>query len=126
MNDDRVHPQSSPGPALGTAAASAVTPSAPLSPASPVSASPASAPPSAAVSQAATAPGATASSTTDGPVQRRMALISARTGIPFHIVFANGRVMGPHDVEPAFTIRLKSRKAERRVALMGYLGIFES
>jgi cyclopropane-fatty-acyl-phospholipid synthase len=59
-------------------------------------------------------------------LQRRLAAIATRTGVPFRIVFANGAIVGNLDVEPAFTIRLKTRRAERRTVLFGYIGMLEA
>ncbi len=62
----------------------------------------------------------------ESAIQRRLAAVAERTGIPFRVVFPDGSVIGVLDTEPKFVVRLKTRKAERRIALFGYLGILES
>ncbi len=59
-------------------------------------------------------------------LQRKLAAVIARTAIPFRIAFPDGVVLGNPQVEPAFTIRLKTPKAMRRVALFGYIGMLEA
>jgi cyclopropane-fatty-acyl-phospholipid synthase len=62
----------------------------------------------------------------DDALQRRLAALSERSGIPFRIESANGGVFGTKDAEPAFTIRFRTARAERRFVLFGYIGVLEA
>jgi cyclopropane-fatty-acyl-phospholipid synthase len=62
----------------------------------------------------------------DIALQRKLAALSERSGIPFRIEFTNGGVLGNLETEPAFTIRFRTGKAERRFVLFGYIGLLES
>ena len=59
-------------------------------------------------------------------VARKFALIGAKTEIPFRVVRASGAVMANRDAPPAFTITFRIPRAERRLALFGYIGLLES
>lgn len=60
-------------------------------------------------------------------VARKFAAVAAATDIPFRIVMSNGSVIrGHHEGPPAFTLTFRTRAAERRVALFGYVGLLES
>lgn len=79
--------------------------------------------------RAATAPEAGTSAAPqllDTALQRRLAVIAERSGIPFRIEFADGGILGNVAAEPAFTLRFTNAKAERRVVLFGYIGMLES
>jgi cyclopropane-fatty-acyl-phospholipid synthase len=62
----------------------------------------------------------------DIALQRKLAALAENSGIPFRVEFVNGGVLGILDVEPAFTIRFRTAKAERRFVLFGYIGLLES
>jgi cyclopropane-fatty-acyl-phospholipid synthase len=57
---------------------------------------------------------------------RRFAAMAAATDIPFRVVMSNGAVIQGHDGTPAFTLTFRTRAAERRVVLFGYIGLLES
>ena len=61
-----------------------------------------------------------------GAVARRFATIAAATTIPFRVAFANGTVVTHGDGDPAFTMTFRSAQAERRVLLLGHVGLLES
>jgi cyclopropane-fatty-acyl-phospholipid synthase len=62
----------------------------------------------------------------DDALQRRLAVVVDRSAIPFRVEFTNGRVLGKVDARPAFTVRFRSPRAERRALLFGYVGLLES
>ena len=68
---------------------------------------------------------AAAHAPTDG-IGRKLAEIRARTDVPFRVVLLDGRVLEDPDVTPAFTLTVRTRGAERRVMLFGYVGLLES
>ena len=49
-----------------------------------------------------------------------------RTAIPFCIVFADGSEFRHGDAPPAFTLRFRTRRAERRLAGFGHVALLES
>ncbi len=51
---------------------------------------------------------------------------SARSTVPFRIVFADGSEFRAGDAEPAFTLRFRTRRAERRLALFGHVALLEA
>src|SRR5512139_2132403 len=57
---------------------------------------------------------------------RMFAAIAARTRIPFRVVRASGATFANSDASPAFTITFRTGRAERRLALFGYIGLLES
>ena len=57
---------------------------------------------------------------------RRFAALMAASDIPFRVTMANGAVIQRDDGAPAFTLTFRTRAAERRVALFGYIGLLES
>jgi cyclopropane-fatty-acyl-phospholipid synthase len=59
-------------------------------------------------------------------VARKFAMIGARTAIPFQVAFASGATLANRDAPPAFTITFRTPRAERRLALFGYVGLLES
>jgi len=61
-----------------------------------------------------------------GIVGRMFAAIVASTGIPLRTVLADGSVIESGGMEPAFTLRFRSARAQRRVALFGYVGLLEA
>ena len=61
-----------------------------------------------------------------GALARKFAAIGAQTGIPFRVVLADGAVFRNGDADPAFTITLRTPKAQRRLLLSGYVGLLES
>jgi cyclopropane-fatty-acyl-phospholipid synthase len=63
---------------------------------------------------------------TPAAVARKFAAIGAATDIPFRVVLASGAVMANRDAPPAFTITFHTRRAERRLALFGYIGLLEA
>jgi cyclopropane-fatty-acyl-phospholipid synthase len=54
-----------------------------------------------------------------------LAQIGQRTGIGFCVVLADGTTFRTRSTPPAFTLRFRSRHAERRVVLFGHVGLFE-
>ncbi len=62
----------------------------------------------------------------DGVLQRRLTAVAEQSGIPFRVEFANGSILGRLDAEPAFTLRFRNARGERRVVLFGYVGLFEA
>jgi cyclopropane-fatty-acyl-phospholipid synthase len=69
---------------------------------------------------------ALAPSLLDGALQRRLTAVAEQSGIPFRVEFANGSIIGGLDAEPAFTLRFRNARAERRMALFGYVGLLEA
>ena len=61
-----------------------------------------------------------------GALNSAFKAIASGTQIPFRVVFANGTVAQHTDETPAFTMTFRTRRAERRVALFGYVGLIES
>ena len=51
---------------------------------------------------------------------------SARSGMPFRIVFASGAEFRAGDADPAFTLRFRSRRAEYLPALFGHTALLEA
>jgi cyclopropane-fatty-acyl-phospholipid synthase len=62
----------------------------------------------------------------DSALQRKLAALAERSAVPFRVELASGRVLGNFAAEPAFTIRLRNARAERRIVLFGYIGLLES
>jgi cyclopropane-fatty-acyl-phospholipid synthase len=58
-------------------------------------------------------------------VMRMLGPVAARTGIPFRVVLASGAV-AIDSAAPAFSIIFRTARAQRRVALQGYVGLLES
>lgn len=61
-----------------------------------------------------------------GIVGRMFDQIVAATGIPFRTVLADGTVIESGGAEPAFTLWFRNARAQRRVALFGYVGLLEA
>ena len=61
-----------------------------------------------------------------GMIARKIAAIGARTDIPFAVVLANGAVLRNSDASPAFTLKFRTASAQRRLLLLGYVGLLES
>jgi len=59
-------------------------------------------------------------------LKRMLERIVAANGTSFRAVLADGSVIGHGAAEPAFTIRFRSARAERRVLAMGYVALLES
>ena len=57
---------------------------------------------------------------------RRFAALTANTDVPFRVIMSNGTVIQSHGGPPAFTLTFRSRAAERRAVLFGYVGLLES
>lgn len=57
-------------------------------------------------------------------VMGMLAPIAARTRIPFRVELANGEVV-VDSAAPAFSIRFRNAKAQRRATLQGYVGLLE-
>lgn len=57
---------------------------------------------------------------------RKFAALAAATAIPFRVVMSDGAVIQGRDGPPAFTLTFRTRAAERRVVLFGYVGLLES
>lgn len=76
--------------------------------------------------QSAPPAAALASAAPTGARQGAFAAMAARTDIPFRIVFANGTGTQHLDAPPAFTLTMRTRRAERRIGLFGYVGLIES
>ena len=57
---------------------------------------------------------------------RKFAELAAATEIPFRIVLSNGAFIQGGEGPPAFTVTFRTRAAERRVVLFGYVGLLES
>jgi cyclopropane-fatty-acyl-phospholipid synthase len=57
---------------------------------------------------------------------RRFAALTAKTDVPFRVIMSNGTVIQSHGGPPAFTLTFRSRAAERRAVLFGYVGLLES
>jgi cyclopropane-fatty-acyl-phospholipid synthase len=57
---------------------------------------------------------------------RLLASMGDRTTIPFSIVFADGSHFRNGDAPPAFTLRFRTRRAERRLAGFGHVALLES
>jgi cyclopropane-fatty-acyl-phospholipid synthase len=51
---------------------------------------------------------------------------SARSSVPFRIVFANGAQFRAGDAEPAFTLHFRNRRAELMPALFGHTALLEA
>jgi len=51
---------------------------------------------------------------------------SARSPVPFRIVFANGAEFHAGNAEPAFTLRFRTRRAEFLPALFGHTALLEA
>lgn len=61
-----------------------------------------------------------------GALRRALSRMGAQTSIPFRVVFADGTEYANQDVEPAFTLRFNSRRAETRAAAYGHVGLLEA
>ncbi len=59
-------------------------------------------------------------------VARSFAAIAAATDIPFRVVMSSGAVVQGREGLPAFTLTFRTRAAERRVILFGYIGLLEA
>ena len=57
---------------------------------------------------------------------RRFGALAAATDIPFRVVMSNGAAIQGRDGPPAFTLTFRTRAAERRAVLFGYIGLLES
>ena len=71
-------------------------------------------------------PGPAAAPAPSGALGRELAAIAAGTDIPFRIVLASGAVFRHGDADPAFTMTFRSSRAQRRLLLLGYVGLLES
>lgn len=60
------------------------------------------------------------------PMLRLLASMGDRTPIPFCIIFADGSEFRHGDAPPAFTLRFRTRRAERRLAAFGHVALLES
>jgi cyclopropane-fatty-acyl-phospholipid synthase len=60
------------------------------------------------------------------PMLRLLASMGERTPIPFSIVFADGSEFRSRDAPPAFTLRFRTRRAERSLAAFGHVALLES
>ena len=60
------------------------------------------------------------------PLVRRLAAVMTATDIPFRVILSNDAVVQAREGSPAFTLRFRTRAAERRVVLLGYIGLLES
>jgi cyclopropane-fatty-acyl-phospholipid synthase len=58
--------------------------------------------------------------------ERLLQSASTRASIPFEVVFADGRRLSAGAGEPAFRLVFKHRRAQRRIALFGHIGLLES
>ena len=59
-------------------------------------------------------------------VQAKLAAAADRSGIPFAVRFSDGRHLAFRPGEPAFTLVFRNRRAERRTAVFGHIGLLES
>ncbi len=62
----------------------------------------------------------------EGRIQRIMRGIGERTAVCLRVVFPDGKAYQNHDGAPAFTIVFRNRRALRRVALYGHVGLLEA
>ncbi len=60
------------------------------------------------------------------PLARRLAAVAAASGIAFRVELASGATLGDRDGRPAFTVRFRNARAERRVMLFGHVGLLEA
>ena len=67
-----------------------------------------------------------AASEANSAVARKFAAIGASTDIPFRVVLASGATFANRAAAPKFTITFRTSRAERRLALFGYVGLLES
>jgi cyclopropane-fatty-acyl-phospholipid synthase len=58
-------------------------------------------------------------------VMRMLAPVAERSGIPFRVVLASGTV-AIDSAAPAFSFVFRTKRAQRRVALQGYVGLLEA
>src|SRR5512147_3246162 len=70
--------------------------------------------------------GSDALSLREAAVARKFAAIGAGTRVPFRVIRASGATFASSDAPPAFTITFRTGRAERRLALFGYIGLLES
>jgi len=75
---------------------------------------------------AQTGPGPAAARAPSGALGRKLAAIAAGTDIPFCIVLASGAVFRHGSADPAFTLTFRTSGAQRRLLLLGYVGLLES
>jgi cyclopropane-fatty-acyl-phospholipid synthase len=61
-----------------------------------------------------------------GGVHRIMRSIGAATPVCFRVVFPDGAAYQNHDTAPEFTLLFRNRRALRRVAMFGHVGLLES
>ena len=75
-----------------------------------------------------TSPGPSATSlvSPSAAIAGKFATVAAATAIPFRVVMSNGAVIQGGDGVPAFTVTFRTRSAERRTVLNGYIGLLES
>ena len=57
---------------------------------------------------------------------RKLGAVAAGTAIPFRVVLADGTVVEGGGASPAFTVRFRTKAAERRTIASGYVGLLES
>ncbi len=69
---------------------------------------------------------ATTAANPAGRLARILAGIGAGTDIPFRVLLADGTAFRSGDAEPAFTLRFRTSRAQRRLLLFGYVGLLES
>ena len=60
------------------------------------------------------------------PLHRIFAALAQGTRIPFRVVFADGGVEAAGDGPPAFTVRFRTRRAQRALVRYGHVGLIES
>jgi len=60
------------------------------------------------------------------PMLRLLTSMGDRTAIPFSIVFSDGSEFRHGDAPPAFTLRFRTRRAERRLAAFGHVALLEA
>jgi cyclopropane-fatty-acyl-phospholipid synthase len=68
-------------------------------------------------------------STTPTPssaIARKLLAVAAGSEIPFRVVLADGTEIENRGASPAFTLRFRTRGAQRRTVAFGYLGLLES
>lgn len=61
-----------------------------------------------------------------GALARYLGSLATRSAIPFRVVFVDGTEFRSGDAEPAFTLRFRTRRAQRAPMLFGHLALLEA
>ncbi|MCC6870474.1 MAG: class I SAM-dependent methyltransferase [Burkholderiales bacterium] len=78
------------------------------------------------MNEATAVPAARRAPTAGGALARYLGTLAGRSRIPFRVVFSDGAEFRSGDLEPAFTLRFRTRRAQLAPALFGHLALLEA